>query len=184
MGSCCSSQSRQETSERNNLDRNKSQRQNNWTATGTIALRDSKLKVSSTSLSRSTTQQLASCLRSAVAFDQVWHHLQALPGAALAVGPAARVLDATNNSLTYLPDQINNLTNLTRLILASNQLHFLPPCLPQLVSLKASSNLILVKCMAACCAAAATVLVHFVSCLLCAQDAQQCSRQHKCALAS
>jgi len=31
----------------NNLDRNKSQRQSNWTATGTIALRDSNLKVES-----------------------------------------------------------------------------------------------------------------------------------------
>lgn len=45
MGGCCSSQPQQGHTEHNNLDRNKSQRQSNWTATGTIALRDSNLKV-------------------------------------------------------------------------------------------------------------------------------------------
>ena len=64
--------------------------------------------------------------------------LQALPPAALKVGPAARVLDATNNQLTYLPDQLGDFSNLQRLVLASNQLNSLPPCLTQLVSLKVS----------------------------------------------
>ncbi|KAA6428309.1 hypothetical protein WJX79_008533 [Trebouxia sp. C0005] len=104
MGGCCSSQSQQGNTEKNNLDRNKRQRQSNWTTTGTIALRDGNLK--------------------------------ALPSAALEVGPAARVLDLTNNHLTYLPDQISSFTNLSRLILASNQLNALPPCLSTLTSLK------------------------------------------------
>jgi len=47
MGGCCSSQPQQGHTEHNNLDRNKSQRQSNWTATSTIALRDSNLKVES-----------------------------------------------------------------------------------------------------------------------------------------
>lgn len=104
MGNCCASQPRETNSEQNNLSRNKSQRQNNWTTTGTIALRDSNLK--------------------------------ALPATALTVGPAARVLDVTNNQLTCLPDQISNLANLTRLILAFNQLKFLPPSLSELTCLK------------------------------------------------
>lgn len=103
MGNCCASQS-EGVSETNNLNKQKLQRQSNWAATGTVALRDSKLK--------------------------------ALPSAALQLGPAARVLDATNNQLTYLPDQISHFSNLQRLILASNQLNCLPPCLTQLVSLK------------------------------------------------
>ena len=70
-----------------------------------------------------------------------WYRVQALPSAALSVGPVARVLDVTNNHLTYLPDQISSFTNLSRLILASNQLNALPPCMSQLSSLKVISTL-------------------------------------------
>ncbi|KAL3156631.1 hypothetical protein ABBQ38_000916 [Trebouxia sp. C0009 RCD-2024] len=104
MGNCCASQSAGQGSETNDLNKQKTQRQSNWAATGTIALRDSKLKT--------------------------------LPPAALKVGPAARILDATNNQLTYLPDQISQFSNLQRFVLASNQLNSLPPCLTQLVCLK------------------------------------------------
>ncbi len=71
-----------------------------------------------------------------------WYRVQALPSAALGVGPAARVLDVTNNHLTYLPDQISSFINLSRLILASNQLNALPPCLSQLSSLKVNFDIV------------------------------------------
>jgi len=71
-----------------------------------------------------------------------WYRMQALPSAALGVGPAARVLDVTNNHLTYLPDQLSGFTNLSRLILASNQLNALPPCLSQLTSLKVDFDIV------------------------------------------
>ena len=69
--------------------------------------------------------------------------LQALPPTVLELGSAVRVIDATNNQLTYLPDQISHFSNLHRLVLASNQLNSLPPCLTQLVSLKVSWGIFL-----------------------------------------
>lgn len=131
MGNCCASQS-EGVSETNNLNKQKLQRQSNWAATGTVALRDSKLKV------RRWRFEYA---RGSLEISRVLL-LQALPSAALQLGPAARVLDATNNQLTYLPDQISHFSNLQRLILASNQLNCLPPCLTQLVSLKVSGGVL------------------------------------------
>ena len=150
MGGCCSSQSQQGNTEQNNLDRNKHQRQSNWTATGTIALRDSNLKVQSKTPHEFTVWP--SMLRGNLTprileplfpkSDLLVLCLQALPSAAFGVDPAARVLDVTNNHLTYLPDQISGFTNLSRLILASNQLNALPPCLSQLRSLKVNCNIV------------------------------------------
>lgn len=53
-----------------------------------------------------------------------------------AVGSAAKTLDATNNRLTDLPPSISTLSNLQRLILATNQLSALPVQISALTSLK------------------------------------------------
>ena len=53
-----------------------------------------------------------------------------------AVGSAAKTLDATNNRLTDLPPLISTLSNLQRLILATNQLSALPVQISALTSLK------------------------------------------------
>ena len=66
---------------------------------------------------------------------------QALPQAALLVGAAARVLDATNNQLRQVPEGIDQLTSLHRLILAANQLQSLPSAVCQLSSLKVKAEL-------------------------------------------
>lgn len=62
--------------------------------------------------------------------------LQALPQAALLVGPAAKVLDASNNQIIHLPESISQLTNLKRLSLAGNQLETLPAAVCRLAQLK------------------------------------------------
>lgn len=64
-----------------------------------------------------------------------------LPQAALSVGAAARVLDATNNQITQIAEGIKQLTSLQRLILAANQLQSLPPAICQSSSLKVKAVL-------------------------------------------
>lgn len=61
--------------------------------------------------------------------------LQALPAAALEAAPATRILDATNNQLTCISNQISHFRQLQRLDLAVNKLKSLPACLTQLIFL-------------------------------------------------
>ena len=62
--------------------------------------------------------------------------MQDLPQAALAVGPAAKVLDATNNRLASLPAATAQMVNLQRLVLTSNQFAVVPAAVVQLTNLK------------------------------------------------
>ena len=52
------------------------------------------------------------------------------------VGAGARTLDATNNKLTTVSPQLAQLSNLSRLVLTSNQIQELPAAMLQLQSLK------------------------------------------------
>lgn len=49
-----------------------------------------------------------------------------MPGAVAAVGADAKVLDASNNQLSEWPSQLSSLTNLQRLVLASNAIPSIP----------------------------------------------------------
>lgn len=68
--------------------------------------------------------------------DQQVIALQALPQTALSTGSTARILDATNNQISQLPDNINLLTSLQRLVLEANRLTSLPATICQLSMLK------------------------------------------------
>ena len=54
----------------------------------------------------------------------------------LGVGAGARTLDATNNRLTTVSPQLAQLSNLSRLVLTSNQIQELPAAVLQLQTLK------------------------------------------------
>lgn len=91
--------------------------------------------------------------------------MQAIPQAALSVGAAAKVLDATNNQIHQLPDSISQLSNLQRLVLAANQLETLPAAIGQLRLLKVAA-----LCVTDCTllphstlSPAATQLLHFLA---------------------
>ena len=62
--------------------------------------------------------------------------LQELPDKVFGVGAGARTLDATNNKLTTVSPQLAQLSNLSRLVLTSNQIQELPAAVLQLQSLK------------------------------------------------
>ena len=62
--------------------------------------------------------------------------MQELPDTVFAVGAGARTLDATNNKLTTVSPQLAQLSNLSRLVLTSNQMQELPAAVLQLQSLK------------------------------------------------
>lgn len=62
--------------------------------------------------------------------------LQELPDTVFGVGAGARTLDATNNKLTTVSPQLAQLSNLSRLVLTSNQIQELPAAVLQLQSLK------------------------------------------------
>ncbi|KAK3249987.1 leucine-rich repeat-containing protein [Cymbomonas tetramitiformis] len=62
--------------------------------------------------------------------------LKELPKAALALGPVARNIDATNNRLEALPPEIGQLNALQRLVVSRNQLRGVPADLGLLVQLK------------------------------------------------
>jgi len=135
MGNCCGGTA----SNDNNVNRNKARREQTWIATGTISLRDSKLKA----CRRSTlTSELHGCwvqkfclIKDGLDVDALCI-TQELPSRIWAVGGAAKTLDATNNQLTVLPAEISSFTNLQRLILASNRLSALPVQMSALVALK------------------------------------------------
>lgn len=63
-------------------------------------------------------------------------NLKVLPIQVWQEGSSARTLDATNNKLTELPNDIEKLTNLQRLMLGENRLEEIPVNIGQLSSLK------------------------------------------------
>ena len=62
--------------------------------------------------------------------------LQELPDTVFSVGTGARTLDATNNKLTTVSPQLAQLSNLSRLVLTSNQIQEVPAAILQLQYLK------------------------------------------------
>eukprot|EP00891_Asterochloris_glomerata_P006510 jgi/Astpho2/6510/Aster-08482 len=91
-------------------------------------------------------QQSSSLKKQGSARVTAWHNtgiigvrdgnLKELPDTVFAVGVGARTLDATNNKLTTVSPQLAQLSNLSRLVLTSNQMQELPAAVLQLQSLK------------------------------------------------
>lgn len=137
MGNCFGSgrQSQQKV----NLNKQKSQRLSNWRATGTVSVRDGKLKVENFCLS--LFQELVTLFWNEFDSISIFAWLlkllvQDLPAMVEEVGSSTRTLDAANNKLSSLPPWLSSFTNLQRLILTSNQLVSLPSGMSALINLK------------------------------------------------
>ena len=134
MGNCCGGARKESTYQGNS---SKARREQTWHATGTIALRDSNLKV--LPVIASLMGNIMCACKEGLFLMLI--SLQELPRSVAAVGSDAKVLDATNNRLREVI-YIESLVNLQRLVLARNQISELPASIGTLQSLKASPALL------------------------------------------
>ncbi|KAK9908995.1 hypothetical protein WJX75_005826 [Coccomyxa subellipsoidea] len=123
MGNCCGGAA----SNDNNINRNKARREQAWMTTGTVSLRDSKLK--------ELPSRVWAVGSAAKTLDATNNRLTDLPPLISTLSNLQRLILATNQ-LSALPVQISALTSLKVLVLDSNRL----VNLPEEIVLKLSKN--------------------------------------------